>query len=176
MKLSWNGVLTSGSGGFLCLLWAIWGLLAFRFLFFCSWFSMGGGLPSTESLSIILSMVLSIVSIMSSCELKVECCSKFVSTFCLPPCLLHSPLDLFLFLPTAMFTSTYMESFIMVTKEVDLLSLSHKKNSPSKYFAYRIWVEPMGGLNWAGIELYTFMNLSKNSWKKLLSFLFMEWY
>ena len=93
-------------------------------------------MPSTKILSIILSMVLNMVSIIASCEVKVEGCSNSLSTFHSLSSLLHSPSSLLFVLVVTSFTSTSMVFFIIDAKEVDLLSLSHKENSPSKYSTY----------------------------------------
>ena len=128
------------------------------------------------SLSINFSMFFIIMSILASCELEEYDCLGSLSFILSPSSLLHSPSSLFFFLAAFNFTSTYMEYFIISAREVDLFLLNNKVNSLSKASTYWSWEEPWGGLNWEGMELYIFINLSKNSWKYSLSLLLMEWY
>ena len=88
---------------------------------------------------------------------------------------LLSPSYLPLSLATVSFISTSMASFIMPSRETDLLLLNHKVNSLSKASTYWSWDALGGGLNQVGISLYTFINMSENSWTDSLFPLLMEW-
>jgi len=69
----------------------------------------------------------------------------------------------FIFPYAIMFNSTLTTLHIMEPRFADLISLNNREKSFSKESAYRNCATPGGGLNSAGIKLYTFKKWVENS-------------